>query len=100
MLIAPIPAAKLYGIPVQADQKSYVLATGVRDLFMGLVFAVLSWSANLHLVGLVCFCLVPVAAVDFLLVRRFGRPHAFWVHLLGTIGLLVVGALLFYAGKS
>jgi hypothetical protein len=106
-LVAPRPAAAQFGI-VPDDPRAYafIRAMGVRDLAFGLVFAVLLYARARELLAWSMLAVVPIAAVDFLLVTRDRRAsgptraseQARVLHAAGAIALLVTAASL-YAGR-
>lgn len=86
-------AAEGYGVsPIDDNGFAYLLATGMRDLFFGLVtiYLLLNFRAALGFYFL-AMLIVPIA--DTLIVLRYGNSLlSLWPH---VAGMLVIGALSF-----
>jgi hypothetical protein len=90
-LVAPRPLARGYGIPAEdAVALSYVRATGVRDLALGMTLGALAFPESRALLATAVGASALVAATDYSLVTRM-RPASLaapLVHGAGTLALL------------
>ena len=102
-IVAPSRAATQYGIELD-DPRGYafIRAMGVRDLAIGMLFALLLQAGARELLAWSILAIVPVAAIDLLVVtwdRRAtgvarGRDRARLLHAAGAVGLIVTAAAL------
>ena len=77
-----------FGVKVLAENSVYVRTTGIRDVFLGLIFLYLFQTGNVQ--GL-CFASLATALVsftDFFITLKFGNSKAWAVHLAATVFLI------------
>jgi uncharacterized protein DUF4267 len=101
-IVAPRMFQVQYGIELD-DRRAlaFLRAMGVRDLAIGLVFVLLLRAHARPLLAWSMFAIVPIAAVDLLIVlgdrRATGAPgvgKAPLLHAAGALGLLVTAVVL------
>ena len=97
-IFKPKPMAKNFGVPVGADAYPFVIATGVRDIFMGTVILILYFLGQWYAIALVSFSLTLVAVSDFVIVQKYGIKKNSWTHFLGALGTLIYGLFLLVYG--
>ena len=93
----PHTAAEMYGLPLQAEcsaparqDEAWVLATGFRDLFLGIITLAL-YLTQPQAMRVYTSCLVPLPLADALLALAYqAEPLAVATHLGGTFGVLVL----------
>ncbi len=93
-VLRPKPMSKKFGISVDGDALPYVIATGIRDVFMGLTIFILFYLQEWVALGAINLCVGIVAISDFLAVRKHGDKKTSMVHLFGAIAVIVYGAWL------
>ncbi len=89
--IWPEPMSKKFGISASSQAIPYVMSTGIRDVFMGLVVLILFNLQLWEALGLSIICLGIVAFSDFIVVRKYGDKKVSLVHLAACIIVLVYG---------
>lgn len=92
--LKPQAMSKNFGIAAQGGALPYVMATGVRDVFIGLTVLVLFFREQWNILGYVHFFIGLVAVADFLIVRKYGDKKFAWVHFVSAIAVCVYGAWL------
>jgi hypothetical protein len=80
-----------FGIKVEGDALSYVVALGVRDIFIGLSVLALYVYKLWFMIGILSLLISLVALTDFLVVFKFGVKKTSILHLLGFFASLVYG---------
>ena len=90
----PEKMSKNFGIAVSGFALPYVVSTGVRDIFMGLVVIILFLSQAWAAMAYCQLSLGFVAIGDFLLVRKYGNKKTSLVHLAGAIIVITYGSFL------
>lgn len=93
-VIKPEAMSKNFGISVSGSALPYVVSTGIRDVFMGLVILILCYYQYWSVIGATMICIAVVAVSDFLVVRRHGDKRTSLVHLFGAIVTIGYGAWL------
>lgn len=83
-----------FGIKVSGAATSYVVALGIRDLFIGLTVLLLYSYQAWVLIGYTSLMIAMVAFSDFLVVFKNGKKSASFVHLLGLMVALAYGLVL------
>lgn len=85
-ILKPELMSKNFGIKAVGAAKHFVVATGVRDVFMGLTVLILFYFQSWMFVGLIHILISLVALSDFLLVYRHGDRKAALTHMAGALG--------------
>jgi len=100
-VVVPRMFAAQYGIELDDPRAlAFLRAMGVRDLALGLVFVLLLGTHERALLAGATFAIVPVAAVDLLVVTRDRRAtgaslgKAPLLHAAGALGLLATAVAL------
>ncbi len=93
-IVSPQKASKTFGLEAQAPALPWVIATGARDIFIGLIVLILWWSEMYHLLGLATLSIAVVAITDFTVTRKSGNRRESYIHLVGAIAVIVYGTLL------
>lgn len=91
--------SKNFGIAAQSAALPYVMATGVRDVFIGLTVLVLFFRREWEVLGYVHFFIGLVAVADFLIVRKYGDKKFAWVHFVSAVAVFIYGAWLIASVK-
>ncbi|MBY0316737.1 MAG: DUF4267 domain-containing protein [Bdellovibrionales bacterium] len=85
-IIKPELMSTNFGIKAVGAAKHFVVATGVRDVFMGLTVLLLFYFQSWMFVGLIHILIALVALSDFLIVFNYGERKAAVTHMLGALG--------------
>ena len=93
-IIKPEFMSSGFGIKVDGFAASYVVALGIRDLFIGLVVLLLYVNEAWSLIGYTSLLIAMVAFSDFIVVFKNGRKSASFVHLIGLLIALAYGFIL------
>ena len=105
-IVAPGKAAAQYGIALDDPRAlAFIRAMGVRDLAIGVLFGLLLRADARELLAWSTLAIMPIAAIDFLVVIRDRRATGVFhgldrpplLHAAGGLGLLVTAVVL-YAG--
>ena len=90
-----------YGVsPVDENGFAYLLATGMRDVFLGIatIYLLLRFRAALP-VYFLAMLLIPIA--DTAIVLRYGNTLAsVWPHVTGIVGLAIISYFAFQEQRS
>lgn len=92
--VKPKEMSKNFGIAVDGLALPFVVSTGIRDVFIGLVILVLFYLQAWKALGAAHLCIGIVAISDFLVVRKFGDKKASLIHFAGAVIVIVYGAWL------
>ncbi|MBC7420591.1 MAG: DUF4267 domain-containing protein [Bdellovibrio sp.] len=92
-VITPAKASKGFGIEASGPALHYVVATGVRDIFIGLIMLVLYWHGDTKIIGACFICIAVVAIADFTLTFKHGSKKQSVVHAAGAIFSIIYGSL-------
>lgn len=93
-MVNPKKAAAHYGVKTKDDGLTWVMAAGVRDLFIGLVFILLYFHKDSTLIAKTCLCVAIVAIADGILVLKGGVKKASYVHFAAAVfAILLAGVL-------
>ena len=93
-VLNPEKMSKNFGIAVSGSALPYVVSTGIRDVFMGLIVLILFYLQAWNALGMSHLCLGIVAISDFIVVRKHGDKKASLVHISGAIAVIAYGAWL------
>jgi hypothetical protein len=93
-VLLPQKMSLKFGIAAQGPMLPYVVSTGIRDVFMGLVVLVLFFRGEWIPLGFVNLFLGLVAACDFWVVNKHGDKKVARVHALGFVIVVIYGAWL------
>lgn len=88
----PEEMSKKFGIAVSGVALPYVISTGIRDVFIGLVVFILFYLQYGSALGAIHLCIGIVAISDFLVVRKYGNKKASLIHLGGAVVVIAYGA--------
>ena len=77
-----------FGVKVTVENSVYVRTTGIRDVFIGLVFLYLYGVQNSPALCFVSLATALVSFTDFLITKRYGDARAWAVHLGATAFLI------------
>lgn len=80
-----------YGIYANDKALPYVVATGIRDVFMGLMIVALFFLKEWRAIAIAQFLLAIVAIVDFSIVIKSGEKLKALVHLTGALAVFFYG---------
>jgi hypothetical protein len=83
-----------FGIAASGPTLPYVVSTGVRDVFMGLVVLVLFFRSDWISLGFVNLFLGIVAVCDCLVVYKHGDRKTARIHAIGFVIVLIYGVWL------
>jgi hypothetical protein len=93
-LLMPEAMSRKFGITARGPALPYVMATGTRDVFMGLTILLLYFYEQWRLLGVV-LCFVGIVAVaDFLVVFKNGDKKTSAVHFLSAVFAVATGVWL------
>jgi len=92
----PKEMSKNFGIPVSGEALPYVVSTGIRDVFIGLIVLILFYFQTWTVLGVSYLCISIVAISDFLVVRKYGDKKVSLIHLGGAIVSVLYGAWLIF----
>ena len=95
-MIKPKVMSKQFGIPIEGKSLSYVISTGVRDVFMGLNILILYHQKLWIVLGYVNICLSLVAISDFVVVLKSGNKKASLIHGFGAVAVIFYGLILIF----
>ncbi len=90
----PEEMSKKFGIAVNGEALPYVVSTGIRDVFIGLIVLILFYLQAWSALGAGHLCIGIVAISDFLVVRKYGDKKASLIHLVGGVVVIAYGAWL------
>ncbi len=90
----PKEMSKKFGIAVNGVALSYVISTGIRDVFIGLIVLILFYLQAWSALGASHLCIGVVAIADFLVVRKYGDKKTSLIHLVGAVVVVLYGAWL------
>jgi uncharacterized membrane protein len=98
-VVAPGPASRGYGVPVDSDapaSRGYAVASGFRDVGLGAGIVLVWWLAPVPaLAGLVlAAAIIPLGDLYVVRTHRVNRPLPYLVHGGGAVVTLLIGALL------
>ncbi len=93
-VLRPKPMSKNFGIAAGDSALPFVVSTGVRDVFIGLIVLILFFMENWQALGAANLCIGIVAICDFFVVRKHGDKKVSLVHLGGAVAVIGYGALL------
>lgn len=77
-----------FGVKVLAENSVYVRTTGIRDVFIGLIFLYLFQSGDTQGLCLASLATALVSFADFFITLKFGNSKAWAVHLAATVFLI------------
>ncbi|AZZ36286.1 hypothetical protein CIK05_05605 [Bdellovibrio sp. qaytius] len=84
-MLKPEPMSKKFGVAVSGSALPYVISTGMRDIFMGLVVLLLFYRQETATLGVCMFFLSAVALSDFWIVFKHGDRKTSFVHLSAAV---------------
>jgi hypothetical protein len=90
----PEAMSKKFGITVSGVALPYVMSTGIRDVFIGLIVLILFYLQDWTALGAGHLCIGIVAISDFLVVRKYGDKKTSLIHLGGAVVVFAYGAWL------
>lgn len=93
-IVNPKKAAAHYGVKTKDDGLTWVMAAGVRDVFIGLVFILLYFQNDSALTAKTCLCVAIVAIADGILVLKSGVKKASYVHFAAAIFAISLASVL------
>lgn len=93
-VVSPQKASQSFGIEVHGLALPYVMATGVRDIYIGLVTLILFRFGNTQLLGANFICIAVIAIADFILTFKVGSRRHSVVHIAGAVFSLIFGIIL------
>lgn len=93
-MLWPQKMSEKFGISVVGESLPYVISTGVRDVFIGLVVILLYKAQNWSVLGYVHFFIAVVAVSDFAVVIKHGVRKTALVHAFGAVLVSVYGFFL------
>lgn len=96
----PKAMSEKFGVIAEGQALPYVVSTGIRDVFIGLIVLILFYLEQWAAIGAAHFCIGLVAISDFLVVRKHGNKKVSLVHLIGAIVATVYGIWLFSALRA
>ncbi len=91
----PEAMSKNFGIQASGQALPYVMSTGIRDVFMGLVMFILFFMQLWQAMAAVSLCIGLVAICDFIIVQKYGDKKMSMVHLAGASAVIGYGIVLF-----
>lgn len=91
----PVWMSRQYGIAADWPNAGFVVALGVRDLFMGAAMFFAWWHQSWVTVAVFSTLLAGVAVVDFAIVLKLGEKKASLVHLMGALACTVYAVAVF-----
>ena len=92
--LKPASMSKQFGIAASGLALPYVVSTGIRDVFIGLVVLLVFHYENWYLLGYFNLFIAVVAISDFLIVRKYGDKKISLVHLFSAGAVLGYGLFL------
>jgi len=84
-VVRPALMSEKFGIKASGATLPYVIATGIRDVFIGLTILSLFYFQLWTAMGFIQISVGVVAVIDFMVVRKHGDPKTSLVHLFGAI---------------
>lgn len=90
----PKAMSKNFGIAATGVALPYVVSTGIRDVFIGLIVLILFYLQAWVALGACHLCIGLVAISDFLVVRKYGNKKASLIHISGAVVVIAYGAWL------
>ena len=90
----PEEMSKKFGIAVYGVALPYVMSTGIRDVFIGLIVLILFYLREWRALGAGHLCIGIVAISDFLVVRKYGDKKTSMTHLGGAVIVIAYGTWL------
>jgi len=99
-LFAPEFASEGYGIPLGDERSAYLIATGMRDIVLGLVALALLWRHRGAIpLFLLCMLILPIADVAIVLAHGKAWPGVL-PHAGGAVGIAMLAALALRDSRS
>lgn len=89
--VKPEKMAEKFGIAASGMALPYVVSTGIRDVFIGLIVLILCYRQAWSVLGASQLCLGIVAISDFLIVRKYGDKKISFTHLGGAVVVISYG---------
>lgn len=83
-----------FGIVANESTLPYVVSTGIRDVFIGLIVLILFYYQAWKILGASNLCIGIVAISDFLVVRKYGDKKTSLIHLIGAVVVITYGTWL------
>lgn len=96
-ILKPQMMSKNFGVIAKEEALPYVIATGARDVFIGLVVLIFFFLQMKQGLALCHLTIGLVALSDFLVVRKFGDKKTAWVHLFGAVAVVAYGTWILYS---
>ena len=100
-LVAPHALARRYGVSVEGHAAgSYVRATGIRDIALGVVLGATAYLHYIPLLIVLAVVGIVVSVADFAIVWHHGakRPHtAHAIHASGIVAFILILAMALFA---
>ena len=90
----PEPMSKNFGIQASGQTLPYVISTGIRDVFIGLVMFILFFMQLWQVMAAVSLCIGLVAICDFIVVQKYGDKKTSLMHLGGAMAIITYGGWL------
>lgn len=98
-VIKPDFMSKKFGIAASSEALPYVVSTGIRDVFIGLVIIALFFAEQIQTLSLSILFVSLVALSDFVMVRKHGDRKMSWIHLSGALIAGLYGTFLLVAAN-
>lgn len=95
-MLRPEPMSKKFGVTINGSGLPFVIATGARDVFIGLSVLMLFFFEDWIALGYIHLFIGFVAISDFFVVRKFGDKKNSLVHLFGALIVIYYGFWLFW----
>ena len=94
--LAPAPAPAPAPTTPAPPRNPFIQVYGARSIALGLAFLVFGWHDNARAVGTLMLFATLVGVMDTGILASWGRRGGMWVHGLGSVGLAVVGMVVFW----
>lgn len=92
--VMPEVMSNKFGIAATGVALPYVMSTGIRDVFIGLIILILFYLQDWTALGAGHLCIGIVAISDFLVVRKYGDKKTSLIHLGGAMFVIAFGVWL------
>ncbi len=88
-------AAGMFGVKASTEGLPYVMAAGVRDVFIGLALLLIWQTGDHRLLAKAMVATAIVSLMDTYLVFKYGMRRQMALHILGTVAVVVYGFVLY-----
>jgi hypothetical protein len=93
---APNKMAKVFGIAATGTAAPYVVATGIRDVFLGIAVLFVVYVEQWIGVAILHLCLGLVGISDFTMVFKHGNKKISLTHIIGSVVMIIYGSWVLY----